>query len=267
VNVLQEYMTSQVAARREEVRFQQRDPDDFFTMLVQANEQGGQKYSLSDQELIGNVYVLLLAGHETTANALASAICCLSLYPDIQNEVHEQIQSVIGYRDPTYEDFGRLDKVLAVFNETVRFLSSASLTVREAAEDTVLVVPDPSGQSGHTSLRVAKGTAVVVDFLGMHRRSKYFADPEEFRPSRWYESVNEPEGYMPFGSGPRACVGRKFAISEAVCFLTLLLRDWRLEPILRSRETQEMWKERVIQGRLYMTMGVSDAPIRFVRRE
>jgi len=67
-------------------------------------------------------------------------------------------------------------------------------------------------------------------------------------------------------SGPRQCIGRKFATTEAVAFLTLLLRDWKVEPLLNDGETNDQWKERVMQGKLLLTLGIRNVPLRFIRR-
>lgn len=67
-------------------------------------------------------------------------------------------------------------------------------------------------------------------------------------------------------SGPRTCIGRKFAIVEAVCWLTMVLRDWRVEPLMRPQETEEMWSRRALDARAGITLYVSDIPVRFVRR-
>ena len=66
--------------------------------------------------------------------------------------------------------------------------------------------------------------------------------------------------------GPRACIGRKFATTESVCFLTLLLRDFKVEPLLRVGETREQWGDRVFEAKIALTLGVVDVPVRFVRR-
>ena len=69
-----------------------------------------------------------------------------------------------------------------------------------------------------------------------------------------------------FIKGPRACIGRKFATTEAVCFLTMLLRDWKVEPLLNAGETVDQWKDRVLQASLIFTLSIRDVPVRFVRR-
>jgi cytochrome P450 len=70
-----------------------------------------------------------------------------------------------------------------------------------------------------------------------------------------------------FFPGPRACIGRKFATTEAVCFLTLLLRDFIIIPVMRSGETKEAWQNRVLDARFALTLGVADVPVKFVRRD
>ena len=73
--------------------------------------------------------------------------------------------------------------------------------------------------------------------------------------------------YIGIQTGPRVCIGRKFATTEAVCFLTMLLRDWKVEPSLREGETKDAWRERVLQGKVVITLGVMDVPMRFTRRK
>ena len=98
---------------------------------------------------------------------------------------------------------------------------------------------------------------------------RYFYQPKEFIPSRWYDTPPDSEAFSAFSVGPRACLGRKFATTEAVCFLTLLLRDWEVNPMLdvAKGETKEEWKRRVLDANVVLTLGVRDVPLRFVRRK
>lgn len=81
-----------------------------------------------------------------------------------------------------------------------------------------------------------------------------------------FASENAMDGFMGFSSGPRTCLGHKFAKIEAVCFLTHLLREWHIEPVLQDGEDVTMWKERVFKPRFGVTMYLGDIPLRFVRR-
>jgi len=242
---------------------------DAFTMLVQANEDEAAKYKLTKQELIGNVYTLLVAGHETTATSLASTIAYLCLYPDIQDELVEQIESVVGYdRDPTLEDYPKLNKILSAFLEAIRMIPPVYIMIRESAEDTVLKIPKPVGQEGYTMLPIPKGTMVAADTIGLGYNPRYYSEPEKYKPSRWYDTENvESELFTGFSVGTRACIGRKFAVIEAVAFLTMLLRDWRVEPLLKSGESKDEWMTRVFEAKLTLTLGIGSIPVKFIKRQ
>jgi cytochrome P450 len=113
---------------------------------------------------------------------------------------------------------------------------------------------------------------------------RYFPDPCKYDPSRWRGVAAESEEITAFNvgmskhghldlrnrahvrPGPRTCIGRKFAIVEAVCFLTLLIRDWNIEPIMNPGETGEQWRDRVMQANVRMTLSVKALPIRLRRR-
>ncbi|EGN98752.1 hypothetical protein SERLA73DRAFT_89745 [Serpula lacrymans var. lacrymans S7.3] len=279
------FMQKHVALRREDVRERLANEEtdgwrkDVFNLLIRASEEGG-KISLDDHDLIGNVFALMFAGHETTAHTLAAALGFLSIDQTVQDEVVAQIVEIVGDRDPTFEDYPKLDKVLAAFYEGVRMFPSGVFLIREAKEDTTITYPktDPSGREENVVLPVAKGTHFIVDMVGVQYNPRYFSEPEVYRPSRWYRKtasadrddkktdLQDSEDFTAFSVGPRACIGRKFAATEAVCLLTLLLRDWRVEPLLEKGETAEEWRQRVMQATLLLTMGVKDVPVRFVKR-
>jgi len=232
---------------------------------------------LSDNELIGNVFSFLFAGHETTSQNLAATLAFLALNSDLQDELVTQVQEVTRGRDDNtllVTDYGKLDKVLATFYEGIRMFPSGVFLVREAKHDTILDISDGDEPK---MLYVKKGTNVVVDMVGVQYNPRYLSDPDEFRASRWYkrqkdsDEKDESEEYTAFSIGPRACVGRKFASTEGVCFLALLLRDWRVEPLLAIHangraETVDEWRDRVMQAKLELTLGTKDVPLRFVRR-
>lgn len=126
--------------------------------------------------------------------------------------------------------------------------------------------------------------------MKLESNPRYFESPEEYKPSRWYNTLADSEAYTafsigesqshfrflfvahshhtnyPFSAGPRTCIGKKFATTEAVGFLTAILRDWKVRPILKKDETREAWGMRVLTGKLEMTLGVHDVPVTFSRR-
>ncbi|TFK72487.1 cytochrome P450 [Pluteus cervinus] len=270
---LMDFMRAQVVERREIINGGSQLKGDVFTMLVKANEDEEEKLQLDDEELIGNVFVMLLAGHETTAHTLAATLGFLAIHDEIQEDVHEEVMSVFGRRDPVtslflvFNDFTKLEKVVSVFYEALRLFPAGFVLIRRATEDTVLQVPNPVGQEGTTSVPIQKGTDAIVDMIGIQNNTRYFDEPEKFKPQRWYGISNESESFSAFSVGPRACIGRKFATLEAVCFIACLMRDWKVEPLLNSGETKEEWKKRVVDAKMVLTLGVKDVPLRFVRRK
>ncbi|KAF4583601.1 hypothetical protein EYR38_002356 [Pleurotus pulmonarius] len=269
---LRNFMRDKVNERRRVLHAEEGDKEvlgrDIFTMLVAANQSEDERHKLSDQELIGNIFIMLFAGHETTAHTLAVALGFMSLYEDIQDDVVQQVLDVVGLdRDPTIQDYPKLTKVTAVLYESLRMFPVAQSMPREAREDTILSVPNPVGQEGSKIIPIPKGTHVVVDMIGIQYNPRYFTEPEKFKPSRWEGVSNESENFTAFSFGPRMCIGRKFALTESVCWLTMLLREWRVEPIFKPGETKEEWRKRVMDARFVLTLGVADVPVRFVRRK
>ncbi|KAL0573735.1 hypothetical protein V5O48_008231 [Marasmius crinis-equi] len=288
---LEQFMKDQVQIRREEIRghttgeYTRRDA---FSMLVQANESEGEKHKLDDMELIGNIYVMLVAGHETTAHTLAATLGFLAIHQDAQDEVVQQIVDVVGYeRDPAFEDYHSLNKVLAAFYEALRFFRESALlclsntrpierrslkaaghiVLRVLSDDTIIQIPNPRGEEGTQPLPVPKETWFIADMIGIHRNPRHFEEPDKYKPSRWHDMNNDSEQFTAFSFGPRACIGRKFATTEALCFLTMFLRDWEVQPILRPGESTEQWQSRVLDGKISFTLGAKDVPIRLTRRE
>ncbi|KAH8827540.1 cytochrome P450 [Flagelloscypha sp. PMI_526] len=256
---------------REQV--QRRKMDDLgdrsaFSLLVKASQDGNGKFALDDNEVIGNIFVLLFAGHESTAHTIAGTLAYICLDHDLQDAIYDQIIAVLGKdrRPSSVEELYKMSKILESLMEALRLHPAGHILIREAYEDTVLTVPNPVGEEGTYTVPVAKGTRVNVDMIGMQYNPRYFDEPEEFRPSRWEGISPDSEQVTAFSVGARACIGRKFAIIELLSFLTLLLRDWRVEPKLNQGETKEQWKARVIKGKLVMTLGIQDIPVVLYRR-
>ncbi|KAJ7033726.1 cytochrome P450 [Mycena alexandri] len=261
------FMHEQVAERKAKVAAGDLSAD-AFTMLVKANQDESSKYQLDDAELIGNIFLFMFAGHETTAHSLAATFGYMAIHQDIQDEVVEQIISVVGPdRDPHFDDYSKLDKVLAIFYEAARMFPAGHVLIRMAAEDTVLTVPNPVGEEGSRTIPIPKGTEIICDMIGVQYNPRYFPDAHMYKPSRWYGLPTDSELFTAFSVGPRACIGRRFATVEATCLLALFLRDWKVLPILRDGETTEEWGARIMDGRIVITLGAADIPVRLVRRK
>ncbi|KAI0092371.1 cytochrome P450 [Irpex rosettiformis] len=260
------FMASVLASRKSEMSGNTTEDNqsrhDLFSFMTSASDDEGHA-AMSDDEVISNTFLMLFAGHDTTAHTLDAAIGLLALYQDIQQEIYEEIKTV-ALEDASlpYDAYPKLHKTEACFLESLRLFPAAFLMVRTTTEDTVITTDDPHIHGGR--LPLSKGTMLAVDLIGMHYNAEYFPEPEEFKPSRWYDARENDLSMFSFGS--RTCIGRRFALTEAVCFLSHLLLSWRVEPIMRDGETAAQWRKRLMVADVSMTLGVKSLPIRLVAR-
>ncbi|KAI5116138.1 hypothetical protein M0805_006319 [Coniferiporia weirii] len=261
---------------------------DVFGLLVNARLSGG-KLSLSDEEIIGNCFVFTFAGHETTANTLAATLALLAIYPDEQEWVYQSIKDVLGDREPTFEDFDDLDGVLACFYEGLRLFPAAYLIVRKASKDTSLDLPRRDNPDVVERIPVKEGSILILDMVAMCYDPDTFPDPEAFNPRRWSKSskpasfastskatqadevtgsspISTLEGFIGFSYGPRTCIGHKFAKVEAVAFLTLLLREWRIVPVMNVGESRDDWRSRILKPAFGQALLIGNVPLKLMRR-
>ncbi|KAJ6507149.1 cytochrome P450 [Mycena vitilis] len=272
------FMEKLIKTRREELSVGAEANDgrnDLFRVMLRASE-GEGTLRMSDDELSGNTFVILFAGHETTARALDATMGFLALYEDIQEEVYREIREVAKNGKLSFTDIPKLAKLQACFLEGARLFPAVFMMLRDTTETVVLKTDEEDGHGGQIILE--PGTRVAVDVVGLHYNAKYFPEPEEFRPSRWY-NASESEMSM-FSLGPRACIGRRFALTEGIAFLSnlllglfavpytsYLLLDWQLHIVLDPGETRAQWRARVMKGVSLMTLGVGTVPLRLTRRK
>ncbi|KAG8699205.1 hypothetical protein FRC09_006761, partial [Ceratobasidium sp. 395] len=176
---------------------------------------------LADNDVIGNVFLLLFAGHETTASALAFALGLLALYPNVQQEVYEQINQVMGLQSRLdYSDIDKLSLVSGAFLESLRMHPVTSLNVRIAEKDTTLTVTQNGSKC--ESVAVPANSYMLISHADIHYNPTYWPEPEEFRPARFTGAYNR-DAFVPFSSGGKVCIGQKFAETEATAALSAIL--------------------------------------------
>ncbi|KAF9552735.1 cytochrome P450 [Agrocybe pediades] len=257
------FMKASVQARYEEISG---NPDllntssDVFTRLVHSID-GEGKNKLDIDEVIGNTFMLMFAGHETTGIVLAETLAYLALNPEEQLKAYNEILSIISTRDPSLDDLSQLHHTVACFYEALRLYPAGQTLTRTAAEDIPVHVSRPS----EAIMVLPKGSMLMIDMIGIHRNPNVFSEPETFKPARWY-GVSEPD-VSTFGAGARACLGRRFGLIEALSFLSLFLRDWEVSPSLHNGETFQQYEERVMShaGHVGLSFGVT-RPIGLVLR-
>ncbi|TCD70732.1 hypothetical protein EIP91_002108 [Steccherinum ochraceum] len=263
---LQRYMHEMIDARRSAEKKEERH--DLLSSLLDANdadEDGNSK--LTDQELLANIFIFLLAGHETTAHTLCFAMALLALYPDEQSRVYEAITKAIpDGRDPTIQDLPNLSYVEAVMNETLRMHPPAINVPKVAAEDTILSTTNSAGET--VVVPVPAGSGVNLHIIALHHNPKYWEDPHKFDPSRFLGDWPR-DAFMPFSGGVRSCLGRRFSELETVVVLTMLLQKYKItikeEPEFAG-ETFEQRKARVLKAKVAMTITPLRVPLVFTRR-
>jgi cytochrome P450 len=193
---------------------------DLLSMLMSArDEDTGQQ--MDDKLLRDEVATLMLAGHETTANALSWTLMLLSQHPDVRQKLAAELQQVLAGRLPSIADLGSLQYTNQIIKESMRLYPPVAIFGREAAVDTTI-----------GDYEIPQGTIVTISQWVMHRHPKYFTDPDAFQPERWTAAFEKqlPRGvYIPFGDGPRVCIGKGFAQMEAVLLLATIAQRFELD--------------------------------------
>lgn len=196
-------------------------PHDLLDMMLNAEDpETGRK--MSTKELRDNLLTFVIAGHETTALALSWAIYLLAFDPARQEKAREEARAVLGGRAATAEDVAKLPYIRAIIDEALRLYPPAALVGRNALKsDTV------------KGTEISSGEGIMIPILALHRHRKLWDAPDEFLPERWLPPNKAPDrfAYLPFGDGPRVCIGASFAIQESVIVLATLLARFRFTAV------------------------------------
>jgi cytochrome P450 len=204
---------------------------DLLAMLMDARDDDtGQ--AMSDQQLRDEVMTVVLAGHETTAAALAWTFMLLSREPVVWRKLRSEVEEVLGDRQLTAEDLPKLKYTRMVIEEGMRLYPPAWMFGRSAlGEDTV------------GGIRIEPGSMVILSPFFTHRHPQFWSNPEGFDPERFApeEVAKRPKhAYLPFGSGPRVCIGNAFAIAEAQAILATVTQRYRVEVLARDVAVEPM---------------------------
>lgn len=192
---------------------------DLLDMLMEArDEETGE--GMSDRQLRDEIMTLILAGHETTANALTFTFYLLSKNPDVMRRLAAEVDEVLGGRSPQLSDLPKLSLTKRVLEESMRLYPPAWMFERQALEDDEL-----------NGFHVPKGSVIGVCTYVLHRDPDNFENPEGFDPDRF---LGDPKDrakytYLPFGGGARVCIGNAFAMMEAQIVLAKIVQSYRLD--------------------------------------
>lgn len=195
------------------------DRGDLFSMLMLAQDQEtGER--MNDRQLRDEVLTMLVAGHETTATALAWTWALLDQHPTCAAKLHAELDTVLGDRTPTIADLPKLAYTRMVIDETLRLYPPVYLFSRAVKADDIIA-----------GYRIPKNSSVEICAYVTHRHPEFWPDPEQFEPERFTpEQVARRHryAYIPFSTGPRICIGNTFALTEATLALATVARRLRL---------------------------------------
>jgi len=193
---------------------------DLLTMLMEARDPGPGTgltgAGFSDGELRNEAITMLLAGHETTATALSWTFALLAAHPEAAARVNAEVNRVLGARTPTLDDLPRLTFTTQVIQESMRLYPPIWAIERRAVSDDVL-----------GGFAIPAGSSVIISPYVLHRHPRFWADPERFDPSR-FDGPKPSPAYLPFGAGPRYCVGSEFAMVEARLVVAMVTQAFQL---------------------------------------
>ena len=196
------------------------DKGDLMSMLMRAQDADTGE-TMTDRQLRDELLSILMAGHETTANTLSWTWVLLAQHPEVEAQLHAELDEVLGGRAPTLQDLPRLRYTEQVLKESMRVYPPVWGVGREALEDCEV--------GGYA---VRKGMQVSIPQWLVHRDERFFEDAKAFRPERWtqgFEKRLPKYAYFPFGGGPRLCIGNNFATMESVLLLATLAQKCSLQ--------------------------------------
>ena len=197
------------------------DRMDLLALLARATNTYGDHFT--HDELRDHAVTLLGAGHETVAAALAWIFGILAMHPESQQRIADEVRTVFGEAAPRTAHLRELPWTRAVVQEVMRLHPSVYSTVREPLE--------PYEIAGHT---IMPGTDIAIPISAMHRDPRHFDRPDEFRPERWLDAAKGSQrhklAYIPFGAGPRVCIGSSYAMQEIMLIIARVAQGWNITP-------------------------------------
>ncbi|XP_049780048.1 cytochrome P450 6k1-like [Schistocerca cancellata] len=239
-------MVVDTVAYREKNNFRRKD---FMDLLIQLKNKGfvdpdkGQTAESEQQkdidttdklsmgDLAAQAFIFFAAGFETSSTATSFTLHELAFNPDIQSKLHDEIDTVLRENDGeiTYDAIARMTYLDKVLSESLRKNPPLTTLIRECNQD--YKIPD-------SDVVVEKGTKIAVSVLGLHRDPKYYPDPERFDPERFSEEAKaqrQPYTYLPFGDGPRNCIGMRLGLLQTKVGLVNLLSKYNVRPTGKTK--------------------------------
>jgi len=206
-------------------------PDMIQLMMETKNKDSGPEFDID--EMTAQAFVFFLAGFDSLSSAMCFMTYHVGVNPDVQSKLKEEIDDVLRQTNskPTYDVIKRMKYLDAVVNESLRLYPIASLLDRKCVKETELPPATPNGKP----ITLKPGDYIWFLTSGLHYDPKYYPHPDKFVPNRFLNGDVDNSVYMPFGIGPRLCIGNRFALMEAKIMLFYLLWHCYLEPDVKTK--------------------------------
>ncbi|KAF7983462.1 hypothetical protein HWV62_21746 [Athelia sp. TMB] len=261
----QKYMLEQIHARQAIEKREERY--DLFSSLLDANDDSSNVDVLTQDELLGNMFIFQLAGHETTAHTLAFTFGLLALHQDEQEKLFQHIQHLLpGGRIPSYQEMPMLTYATAVFYETLRLFPPVPVIPKRTDTDIIFNLSNAAGQ--HKQMPVPAGTNVVIDTPGVHYNPRYWEDPYAFKPERFMGDYPR-DAFLPFSAGISRSLRPRFFETEGIAILTMMVSRYKIDVMDEPQFAGESFvqkKERVLKSHSGLTQTPVRVPLVFTRR-
>ncbi|GAB1290356.1 Cytochrome P450 3A13 [Apodemus speciosus] len=218
--------------RMKENRMQEKvkQRQDFLQLMINSQISGDREshQGLSDLEIVAQSIFFIFAGYETTSSTLSFALYLLATHPDVQKKLQDEIEAALPNKAPvTYDALVQIEYMDLVVNETLRLYPVGGRLERVCKKDIEI-----------NGVFIPKGTVVMIPTFALHKDPKRWPEPEEFCPERFSKKNQDsikPYTYLPFGKGPRNCIGMRFALMNMKVALVRVLQNFSFQP---CKETQ-----------------------------
>ena len=211
------------------------NPSNFLEALLVEQEKEGR---FSDKEIFGNVFTILMAGEDTTANTISWTLYFLATHPEVFKKLRKEADQVLGDKKlaTSYDLMDQMKYAEAVANESVRIRPASPMLIMQAKEDTVV-----------ENLEIKKGMSVILQNKVGQTKDEHFAQPDQFLPERWlqpscpFAGAHSPQLIKSFGGGPRFCPGRNLAIHQVNMAISMICKNFDIELAVKPEEVEEFY--------------------------
>ena len=216
---------------------------DFLQLMMNSHNNSKDKVShkaLSDMEITAQSIIFIFAGYETTSSTLSFTLYCLATHPDIQKKLQAEIDKALPNKaTPTCDTVMEMEYLDMVLNETLRLYPIVTRLERVCKKDVEL-----------NGVYIPKGSMVMIPSYALHHDPQHWPDPEEFQPERFSKENKgsiDPYVYLPFGIGPRNCIGMRFALMNMKLAVTKVLQNFSFQPCQETQIPLKLSRQGILQ--------------------